>query len=207
MKHHLCLLFAGLLAACNSTLPVKEPPIQDSLVTAIPKAAPVAAVADTTVYSRYPVDSSTITGDFNGDGHTESAFVVRTKEGYGNPMEDGVPDEYAIQFSDTTIPSINIRCCEARLFNNADLNKDDADDIIVFQAPENGNVHWLNTWTFKTHEWKQLINTIAVPTGGDYVEDEDVRKRVFLENNTLYFLDIDMNDEHWKLLKKKAVLL
>lgn len=45
MKHHLCILFTGLLAACNSTLPPKEQPVQDSLVTAIPVIAPVAANA------------------------------------------------------------------------------------------------------------------------------------------------------------------
>ncbi|HEY9257956.1 hypothetical protein [Chitinophaga sp.] len=206
MKHHLCGLFVALLAACNTVTPPEEHAAQDSLATAAPVAAPVAMVTDTAEGPRFPADSNTIIGDFNGDGHTESAFVVRTKEGHGNPVEDGVPDEYAIQFSDTLLPPINIGCCEARLFNNSDLNKDDADDILVFQAPMNGNTHWLNTWTFKSHRWKELMEPIVVPTGGDYVEDEDVRKRVFLENDTLYFLDIDPNDEHWKLLKKKAVL-
>lgn len=206
MKHHLCVLFAGLLAACNSTLPAKEQPVQDSLATAIPIVAPVAVVTDTADAPRFPPDSNTIIGDFNGDGHTESAFVVRTKEGHGNPVEDGVPDEYAIQFSDTQLHPININCCEARLFNPGDLNKDGVDEILVFQAPMNGNTFWLNTWTFKSHQWKELIKPIIVPTGGDYVSDEDVKKRVFLENDTLYFLAVDPNDENFKLVKKKAVL-
>jgi hypothetical protein len=207
MKHHLCGLLVGLLAACNSTLPPKEQPVQDSLVTAIPKVAPVAAITDTTVYSRYPVDSNTVVGDFNGDGHTDTAFVIRTKEGYGNPVEDGVPDEYAIQFSDTTLlHTINIDCCEARLFNAGDLNKDGADEILVFQAPMNGNTYWLNVWTHKSHQWKALMEPFLVPTGGDYIADEDVRKKVFLENDTLYFLDVDLSDDDYKLVKKKAVL-
>jgi len=207
MQHQLCLLLVGLLVACNSQLPPKEQPAQDSLTTAIPTVAAVTTVTDTTFAPRYPTDSNTIAGDFNGDGHTDSAFVILTKEGYGNPVEDGVPDEYAVQFSDTLLSPVNINCCEARLFNAGDLNKDGADEILVFQAPMNGNTYWLSVWTYKTRQWKTLIEPILVPTGGDYIADEDVQKRVFLENDTLYFLKEDVNDEHWKLLKKKAVLL
>ena len=206
MKHHLCLLLAGLLAACNSTIAPKAPPVQDSLTTAIPIVAPVAAAIDTTVAPYYPADSNTIVGDFNGDGHTDSAFVIRTKEGYGVAVDGGVPAEYAIQFADTLLHPIDIGCCDARLFNTRDLNSDGADEILVFQAPMNGNSYWLSVWTYKSHQWKTLMEPIIVPTGGDYVADEDVRKRVFLENDTLYFLTEDLNDEHWKLVKKKAVL-
>ncbi|RRJ86873.1 hypothetical protein EG240_15825 [Paenimyroides tangerinum] len=40
-----------------------------------------------------------IKGDFNGDGKIETALLVKVKQGFGNPIEDGEPDEYEIQFS------------------------------------------------------------------------------------------------------------
>jgi hypothetical protein len=200
MKHYLCGLLVGLLAACNSTAPPKELPVKDS-----PIIAPVAVVKDTAYAPRFPADSNTIVGDFNGDGRTDTAFVVRTKEGYGNPVEDGVPDEYAIQFTDTLLHSVNINCCEARLFNEGDLDSDGADEIGVFKAPENGNVYFMSVWTFRDQRWEEFMESFAVPTGGDDLSDKEVQQKVFLENGIVYYLDVDL-ELGYKPIKKKAVL-
>lgn len=77
MKYSI-LFFAGILTACNTNSPAKSNPVKDSPVTidtATPVAVPV-AVAATTLPA---ADSNIITGDFNGDGQTESAFVVLAK--------------------------------------------------------------------------------------------------------------------------------
>jgi hypothetical protein len=201
MKHQLFLLLACITAACNTGEPAKDNPVQDTLTTApLTPAAPVAKDEP------HPADDSrSVTNDFNGDGHTETAFVVRTKEGHGNPVEEGVPDEYTLQFSDTALPAVNIGCCEARLINEDDLNKDGAAEISVFQAPMNGNGYTFTTWTYRKQGWGKLMDPMLIPTAGDEVADEDLRKRVFLENDTLYFMATDVNDEHFKLVKKKAV--
>ena len=43
-------------------------------------------------------------------------------------------------------------------------------------------------------------------TGGDYYDDEKLQKRIFKENGVVYFYDVDVNDEHMKLIKKKVTL-
>lgn len=153
------------------------------------------------------VNNDRISGDFDGDGQKEFAFPVKVKQGHGNPVEDGEADEYAISFSNKNIKPINIGCCEARLVNENDLNNDGADDISVFQAPMNGNLYTLTTFTFagKDH-WRTLIEPFLVPASGGELSDDALQARVFLENDTIYFLDTDMNDENMGLLKQKAML-
>lgn len=206
MKYNI-LLFAALITACNATTPAKDNPVKDSVLkarvdTPVAVAMPL-MVQDTTLP---PADSNIITGDFNGDGQTESAFVVRTKQGYGNPAEDGVPDEYALRFSDTSLPQLNIGCCEARLINEGDLNSDSTEEISVFQAPTNGNTYFMTTWTFTEHRWQKFSEPFIVPTAGEPVSDKDLQNKVFLENHIVYFWDIDPNDDNFKPVKKKAIL-
>ena len=64
----------------------------------------------------------------------------------------------------------------------------------------------MTTWTFSEGSWRELSDPFLIPTGGDFVPDKDLQKRVFLENHILYFLDTDVSDEGFKLVKKKAML-
>jgi hypothetical protein len=65
--------------------------------------------------SNLPTTGEKIQGDFNGDGQTEFATATKIKEGQGNPVEDGTPDEYEIQFSSDNLKSIKAGCCDIRL--------------------------------------------------------------------------------------------
>jgi hypothetical protein len=181
-----------ILLSCNETTPKKANISTDTVA-----AQPVLPVQT--------VEEPKLSGDFNGDGKVEFAYVIRTIEGHGNPIEDGVPDEYAIRFSDTGMAAINIGCCEARLINESDLNHDDGDEISVFQAPMNGNTYQMKTYTLKENNWKELSDPFLIPTGGDEVSDETLQERIFIENDTLYMYDVDVNED-FKLVKKKVIL-
>lgn len=145
-----------------------------------------------------------IQGDFNGDGQTEFATATKIKGGQGNPVEDGTPAEYEIQFSGDNLKSINAGCCDIRLINEGDLNNDGADEISIFQAPMNGCTYSMTTYSFINGNWKQIIETFLIPTGCDNISNENLQKRIFKENNAIYFYDTDLNDENGKLVKKKA---
>lgn len=151
-----------------------------------------------------PVISEKIEGDFDGDGQTEFAFGVKIKEGSGNPVEDGEAAVYAINFSNNKISAINIGCCAIRLVNEGDLNKDGADEISVFQVPMNGNSYVLKTFSLKGKE-HLIMDPLLIPVLDDDLTDKALQERVFLENDSLYFLEVDVNDEHFGLIKKKAV--
>ncbi|MDA6068586.1 hypothetical protein NJT12_03035 [Flavobacterium sp. AC] len=144
-----------------------------------------------------------IEGDFDGDGKNEFATVTKTKQGEGNPIEDGTPDEYTITFSNASLKPIPINCCEATLINEGDLNNDGKDDFSVFQAPMNGCNYSMTTYSLQNSEWKQIIETFSVQTGCDGFTNEDLQNRIFIENKTVYKLETDPNDESLKLIRKK----
>lgn len=151
-----------------------------------------------------PAIGNKIQGDFDGDGKTDIATAIKVRERKGNPVEDGTPDEYEIQFSATNLKPIDAGCCNIRLVNEGDLNNDGADDISIFQAPMNGCTYSLTTYSFKKGFWKQIVETFLIPTACNELSDYFLQKRIFKENNAVYYLESDPNDENGKLIKKKA---
>ncbi len=151
-----------------------------------------------------PSVGTSVQGDFNGDGQKEFAFSVQTKIGEGNPMEDGTADEFAVNFSTDKFKSIDVGCCDIRLINEGDLNADGNDEITVFQAPMNGCTYSMTTYSFVNNTWKTLIESLLIPTGCDYLSDEEIQKRIFIENGKVYYYDVDSNDENFKLVKKSV---
>lgn len=146
----------------------------------------------------------TIKGDFNGDGKLEIAQLVKVKQGYGNPIEDGIADEYEIQFSDKNIASIKIGCCEAILVNEGDLNNDDKDELSIFQAPMNGCVYMMRAYTFSESSWEIIVDPFLIPTGCDSVTEKEIQDRIIKENNTIYYFITDPNEGN--LIKQKIKL-
>ena len=144
-----------------------------------------------------------IQGDFDGDGKSEFAYMIKIKDQKGNPMEDGTPAEYEIQFSNEKLKPINVGCCEVRLLNEGDLNNSGRDEISIFQAPMNGCTYSMTTFTYDKKVWKELVNAFLFPTYCDPISDEDLQKRVFKENNNIYYYKTDLNSEDGKLIKVK----
>lgn len=160
----------------------------------------------TSVNGQTPTVGTSVQGDFNGDGQKEFAFAVKTKTGKGNPVDGGTPDEYSVNFSTEKLKSIPAGCCDITLINEGDLNNDGRDEISFYQAPMNGNTYYMKTYSFLNGAWKEIIETFSVPTGGNYLSDEDIQKRIFKENGSVYIYDVDVNDENFKLVKKKTTL-
>jgi hypothetical protein len=159
----------------------------------------------------------TIYGDFNGDGKFENAFRVLTKKGHGNPVEDGVPDEYEIHFSDKIIKPIKADCCWFKLINEGDLDKDGANEITIVQAPMNGCIGSVNTFTIKAGKSYRLIDPFTIYWCAD-ITDSELQKLVVSENNSIYYYEADPNDENLlsdngdkirfeRLIKNKATLV
>lgn len=147
-----------------------------------------------------------IEGDFDGDGKNEFAFVTKTKEGEGNPIVDGTPDEYTISFSNSVLKPIIIGCCEAQLINEGDLNQDGKDDFSIFQAPMNGCTYSMTSYSLQNSNWKQIIESFLISTGCDGFTAEDLQNTIFIENKTVYKMERDPNDESLKLIRKKIEL-
>jgi len=136
-----------------------------------------------------------IQGDFNGDGKLEYAFRVQVTKGHGNPTEDGIPDNYEIQFSDKGIKSIKANCCWFKLINEGDLDKDGTDEFSIIQAPENGCLGTVTTYTIKTKKSYKLFPSFSIFWCAE-LSDLELQKLVVRENNTIYYYLADPNDTH-----------
>jgi hypothetical protein len=191
MRRQIIILIIGF-SSCGQTLKDKKSVVkkQDKIET---KTSCLPAIGDK------------IQGDFNGDGHTDFVTAVKIKEEQGNPVEDGAPEEYEIQFSSDKLKSIKAGCCDIRLINEGDLNNDGADEISIFQAPMNGCTYSMTTYSLINGTWKQIVDKFLIPTGCDSINDDDLQKRIFKENTAIYYLEIDMSDENGNLIKKKAI--
>jgi len=135
-----------------------------------------------------------IYGDFNGDHSFEYAYRVLAKKGKGNPVEDGIPDQYEIQFSDKTIKSIPVGCCWFKLINEGDLDRDGTDEITIVQAPENGCTGWVNTFTIKNNQYRSFIEPFSIYWCAE-LPDNQLQNLVVNENNIIYYYEADPNDD------------
>jgi hypothetical protein len=147
---------------------------------------------------------SRMNGDFNGDKKLDGAYVVKTKEKSGNPNENETADEYTVFFADNEFQPIIVGCCGVRLINEGDLNGDGGDEITFYQAPMNGSVYTMTTYTFFRNSWRIFIDPFIVPTGGNFLSEQDTQDRIFLENGKVYYFEADLNNEEFKLVKKEC---
>jgi hypothetical protein len=198
------ILGALLFCACES-----KPPTQNALEEILSSDSTINP-DDTIVPGDSTITSPTakriagrvVSGDFNGDGQQEEAYLVLEKEGHGNPVEDGEPRQYAIYFSSPDIPPIKIGCCDARLINEGDLNKDGTDELSIFQAPMNGKAYIMSTYVLQQDNWQEVMKPFLIPSAGDYFSNEELQNRVFVENDSLFIYDVDVNDKSFKLVKR-----
>ncbi|WP_177765757.1 hypothetical protein [Flavobacterium sp. I3-2] len=144
-----------------------------------------------------------IKGDFNGDGKIETAQLVKIKQGFGNPIEDGTSDEFEIQFSNKKIKPIKIGCCNAILVNEGDLNNKKGDEISIYQAPMNGCTYSMSTYTYSKSEWKTVVDLFLIPTACENFSFTEIDNLVLKENNTIYYYTIDPNEGN--LIKHKVI--
>ncbi|MFL5809268.1 MAG: hypothetical protein ACJ749_07075 [Flavisolibacter sp.] len=141
-----------------------------------------------------------ITGDFNGDRKTDTAFLkVKTNS-------KSKVHSWTLSFSDKSIPAMPLGCCDVILINEGDLNGDKTTEISVFQAPENGCVYMWTTYSLKTNRWTKFIEPFLIATDCENFKPADLQNRVFKENGKVYYWDVDPNDEENKPIKKQVLV-
>lgn len=138
-----------------------------------------------------------IYGDFNGDGKSEYAYRLQTKKGYGNPVEDGVSDEYQIRFSDVSIKPIIRNFNWFILINEGDLNNDGTDEISVRQDPINGCIGYVSTYTIKKNTPYILINDFTFYSGScDDIISISPQDLIEKNNGYVYYYEYDANGKY-----------
>ena len=186
------------LAACQQ---MKSPAATDSLKTTLPDTIAEAPAAPQTAVAALADTIAIMPGDFNGDGKPDTAVAVL----FEKRVEEDSQDKYAVRFT-ASLPGITPAGGPMRLVNEGDLDKDGADELSFFTEPLHGCVYSMTTWTFKKERWSVLAGPWLAPTACGPVSDEDLQKRIVLENDTVFYFSEDVEDEHFTLLKKPLPL-
>lgn len=145
--------------------------------------------------------------DYTSDGIKNTAKLLLTKEGEGNPVKNGTPDEYSIVFSNKKLPQLPIGCCGVIIIREGDLDGDSGEEFSVFQAPMNGYVYTMTTYSFKEGKWAELFKPFLTPTGCEQIAESDLKNCVFNENGKIYIMATDFNDESFKTIKTQVKML
>jgi hypothetical protein len=142
-------------------------------------------------------------GDFNGDGKPDTAFgVLLVAAAPGKTQGD-----YIVRFSDGSIPSIEAGKGAIRLINEGDLNEDGHDELSIYQAPEHGCTYTMSTWSLHNNMWRKITDSWEVPTGCNYVSDEDLQNRIVLEDGVVYYYQEDAKDSNHFTREKKEMMI
>lgn len=199
MKKLIILLLLSVFA-CNKKTPETKTEVQQTDTLQLKPAHTISETKSANLNSETEIEINLL-------GNSTKASLKQIKEQVGNPLEDGTPAEYIIVFNESAIPSLNIGCCAAKLINEGDLDNDGNEELSVYQEPMNGCTYTLTAYTFKNSEWKQLISPFLIPTACEEIRLDEIKKRIFQENNKIYIYKTDMNDENFKLIKTEVKLL
>lgn len=198
MKYILFILPVCLLA-CHAPVATDHKQTVDTTA-----ATPLSAAQQTYTQLIQAMPDTAITyGDFNGDQIIDTAYGVLFKD--HSDEEDG-QNEYIVRFSPDSITPLYASYGAMRLINEGDLNKDGRDDISLFQEPHHGCTYHMSTWTYANNKWKEIAAPWLTLTGCEGVSDEDLQKKIVLENDTVYYYEEDVSNDSFQLQKKVMIL-
>jgi hypothetical protein len=109
---------------------------------------------DTTVSIEEVYERDTISGDFNGNGIIDYAYLTIYQ--YGENEFDWHVNSHII-FSDSTIAPIETECFIEMLANLGDLNGDGADEIGFAERAES-RLQTYSVYSFNKNQWHKLLS-------------------------------------------------
>jgi hypothetical protein len=137
------------------------------------------------VRRKYPV------GDVDNDKIPDRATVIFERD---NSIDEIVCDQKNCAIKITfgkNIPDLNIDQSLGIIVQaTEDLNKDKANEILVFSRTYQGLWNNISVWTFKNQKWQEIAKTKAIIS-----EDKDFLNRVIQENGRYYLIDDDWNTD------------
>ncbi|HEY8917342.1 MAG TPA: hypothetical protein VIM87_12910 [Chitinophaga sp.] len=198
MKYILFILPLCLLA-CHAPVNTDN---KQTVDTTAPAPPPVTQQTDAQFIQAMP-DTAITYGDFNGDQIMDTAYGVLFKD---NSDEEDGQNEYIVRFSSDSITPLYASYGGMRLINEGDLNKDGRDDLSLFQEPHHGCTYHMSTWTYTNNKWKEIAAPWLVLTACEPVSDEDLQKKIVVENDTVYYYEADVSDDTFRIQKKVMAL-
>jgi hypothetical protein len=159
------LLFLLSLAACTNEPPTLPLPPRRIVQEEPP---PPVKVPEKKVTEAVPMETRKVpdaSGDYDGDGRTETVRVTRPKD-FGDSSGDLFDEDkmvVTIAFPGSELPKISIKqSVTVYLVNEGDLDGDGADELGVVPGRGYGIWSFYYLYTFKKGQWDQLIYPFRV---------------------------------------------
>lgn len=109
-----------------------------------------------------PDSTTKITGDFNGDGKKENAWVVNPALNQDSSSCKG-DCNIQIHFSDTTMPIVSIQnAINGELNLLGDLNQDGKDEFGILPGNFTGCWNEYHVYTWHVNDWIEAVNSFPV---------------------------------------------
>jgi len=146
-----------------------------------------------------------IFGDFLGNATQIGAWTQVVREG----MSDSVSHVHRIYFMSGKIQPLELTSdqLDILMINEGDLNADGSDELSVYTYPNHGCTNTLTTYSLKNGKWHVLMSPLLVPTFCETISHDALQNRIFVEQNEIYKMEVDLNSEDMKLVKVRAEFL
>lgn len=130
---------------------------------------------------------SPITGEFDGNGKSEKAWVITIEQGQSGNGEEMVyiPARRRIRFSSSLLPAIDIENA-AGIYNIGDINQNHTDEILAccqYGLDPFDKTYRVYSFDKSRNSWRMLLHP-AIP---DIVRHDDPAKWVFLKGDTIFY--------------------
>ncbi|MBK0404797.1 hypothetical protein I5M27_17530 [Adhaeribacter sp. BT258] len=136
-------------------------------------------------------------GDINNDGEVDTATVIFDKNSKDEIVCDQVNCYVEIYFG-RNIPEIKIDQSLGIVVQKVeDLNKDKANEIMLFSRTYEGWWEYISVWSFINGKWNNLGQTKAFIT-----KDKDFENRIIKENGQFYLIGDEWNDDKGGVLER-----
>lgn len=174
--------------------------------TKVPKKVSKKSNAKETVRGKIEVENRKyFIGDVNNDQVNDTAFINFKWNTETNEIECGKNNCLVdIVFNDN-IPKISYdQSLGIVVTKTEDLNRDNANEIIIFSRTHEGWWNEVSVWSFKNKTWHEMAKTNAFIS-----EDKDFENRIVKENREYYLIGENKWEEdekgNFKIVKVKIV--
>ncbi len=186
------LLILCFLASCTKTN--KKPEVDFKQI-----------LLESTISIDSAIGEKLIFGDFLGHGKQIGAWSQVVEKG----IPDSVSNILRINFMSGKILPLELTSDQQDILmiNEGDLDGDWGDELSVYTYPNHGCTNTMTTYSLKNGVWHMILSPLLVPSFCETISHEALQNRIFIEQNNVYRMEVDLNSEDMRLVKVRAEIL
>lgn len=182
MKYFLILILICFTTACKFRDDAKTAEAV-AILKKIEKDAAIQQRRPPPVVVKKGTDTLYTTGDFNGDRRRDTAYAFMS----GTPTINSPYEVWNVRFTSGSLPDLKPIDGRTRIINEGDLDYNGTDELSLFSESIHDCSLSLTTFTIEKGKWVVFTGPRNLGMDCSPLTDEDLQKRLVLENDTLIF--------------------